>query len=105
VNGCRNERKWRRPLSGGGLPAPRVAQTGSFGSYVFDNVLTGTQYNLFVSAKRFRFTPINRAILLAGDDFTQDFTANPRSEGSFSRKRRTDLGGIEAMYGGFLKAF
>jgi hypothetical protein len=63
-------------LTGGGLPAPRVAQTGSFGSYVFDNVLTGTQYNIFVSAKRFRFTPISRDIILAGDDFTQDFTAN-----------------------------
>ena len=68
-------------LSGGGLPAPRVAQTGSFGSYLFDNVLTGTQYNIFVSAKRFRFTPISRDIILAGDDFTQDFTANPQEGG------------------------
>jgi hypothetical protein len=75
-------------LSGGGLPAPRVAQTGSFGSFVFDNVLTGTQYNIFVSAKRFRFTPISRDIILAGDDFTQDFTANPQEGGLlFERKK------------------
>jgi hypothetical protein len=76
-------------LSGGGLPAPRVAQTGSFGTYIFDNVLTGTHYNLFVSAKRFRFSPISRDIFIYGDDFTQDFTANPQ-EGGLLLERKKD---------------
>lgn len=75
-------------LSGGGLPAPRVAQTGSLGSYIFDNVLTGTHYNLFISAKRFRFSPISRDIFIYGDDFTQDFTANPQEGGLLFGKEK-----------------
>lgn len=65
-------------LSGGGLPQPVVAQTGNFGQYVFFGVMSGRVHTLSVSAKRHRFTPLSRTIVLSGDDFNQDFTANPQ---------------------------
>jgi len=66
-------------LSGGGLPAPRVTQTGSLGNYFFDDVLTGTTYTLFVSAKRFRFSPITRDVIISGDINTPiNVIANPQ---------------------------
>jgi hypothetical protein len=76
-------------LSGGGLPQPRVTQTGSLGSYVFENVLTGVQYTLFVSAKRFRFSPLSRIIQLTGDDLAADFNANSQ-EGGLLFEREKD---------------
>jgi len=73
-------------LSGGGLTEPMVTQTGSLGQYVFNNVLTGTPYTLSVSAKRFRFTPTSNQIVIIGDGFPQDFTANAQFEGVVNRK-------------------
>lgn len=68
-------------LSGGGLPQPVEFQTGNFGQYFFSGVPSGTLFTLSVSAKRFRFTPASRDVVLAGDDLTQDFAASPQFEG------------------------
>lgn len=65
-------------LSGGGLPQPIFVNTGSLGGYLFQGVISGRLYSLTVGAKRYRFTPSSRDIVLAGDDTTQDFTANPQ---------------------------
>jgi hypothetical protein len=62
------------------MTEPLVAQTGNFGQYSFHGVPSGTLFTLFVSAKRYRFTPPNRDIVLSGDDLAQDFTANPQFE-------------------------
>ena len=63
-------------LSGPGLPAPLVIQTGSFGIYQFNDVPAGS-YTLSVSAKRFTFSPSSRAVNLNTDMLSEDFTAQP----------------------------
>jgi hypothetical protein len=65
-------------LTGNSLPAPVVVQTGSFGTYSFDNLRVGETYVLQVGAKRFRFTNPTHVITLQGDIADMDFVANPQ---------------------------
>lgn len=65
------------------VPSQTISvQTGNLGQYAFFGVLTGRAYTLSASAKRFRFAPPSREIVVNGDDFTQDFTASPQFEKS-----------------------
>jgi CSLREA domain-containing protein len=63
-------------ISGGGLPAPITVQTGTFGHYRFENILTGATYTVTVSAKRYTFTPPSRDIVLTGNLDNEDFIAD-----------------------------
>ncbi|HMJ09442.1 MAG TPA: choice-of-anchor Q domain-containing protein [Pyrinomonadaceae bacterium] len=63
-------------ISGGSLPQPLVAQTGSFGYFIFHDVPSGT-YTLSVSGKRYTFTPSSRSINLTSDLTNENFTADP----------------------------
>ncbi|MEP7212748.1 MAG: carboxypeptidase-like regulatory domain-containing protein [Acidobacteriota bacterium] len=63
-------------LTGGGLPAPLVVQTGSLGYYSFSNVPSGT-YTLSVSAKRFTFAAPSRSVNLNTDLNNENFVADP----------------------------
>lgn len=65
-------------LTGGNLTSPRIVQTGTFGSYSFDNLQVGQTYVLQVSAKRFRFSSPTRFINLQSDLEDVDFVANPQ---------------------------
>jgi hypothetical protein len=74
-NGIRNA---AMILTGNSLPAPVIVQTGSFGSYTFDNLRVGETYVLQVGAKRFRFTNPTHVITLQSDIADMDFVANPQ---------------------------
>jgi hypothetical protein len=74
-NGIRNA---AMILTGNSLPAPVIVQTGSFGTYSFDNLQVGETYVLQVGAKRFRFTNPTHVITLQGDITDMDFVANPQ---------------------------
>lgn len=63
-------------VSGGGLPQPLVAQTGSLGWYSFNGLSTGQTYTVSVSAKRFTFTPASQMVTLTMD-VNQNFIADP----------------------------
>ena len=67
-------------LSGGNLTAPRVIQTGPFGTYVFTGVEAGFQYTVSVSAKRNRFTPSSQVITPLASVTDLNFVANPSEE-------------------------
>jgi hypothetical protein len=74
-NGIRNA---AMILTSNSLSAPIIVQTGSFGSYSFDNLRVGETYVLQVGAKRFRFTNPTHVITLQGDIADMDFVANPQ---------------------------
>ena len=74
-NGIRNA---AMILTGNSLPAPVVVQTGSFGTYSFNNLQVGETYVLQVGAKRYRFTNPTHVITLQGDIADMDFVANPQ---------------------------
>jgi hypothetical protein len=74
-NGIRNA---NMILTGNSLPAPIIVQTGSFGTYSFDNLRVGETYILQVGAKRFRFTNPTHVITLQGEITDMDFVANPQ---------------------------
>jgi hypothetical protein len=74
-NGIRNA---AMILTGNSLPAPVIVQTGSFGTYSFDNLRVGETYILQVGAKRFRFTNPTHVITLQGSITDMDFIANPQ---------------------------
>ena len=65
-------------ISGGNLPNPVTVVTGSFGSYFFQNLTPTLQYTIFVSAKRYRFTPNSRVITPTGNLTNINFAANPQ---------------------------
>lgn len=65
-------------LTGGNLASPRVAQTGSFGTYNFGGVEAGLQYTVTVSAKRNRFTPPSQVVTSMTSVTDLNFTANPQ---------------------------
>ena len=67
-------------LTGGNLASPRVAQTGSFGTYSFGGVEAGLQYTVSVSAKRNRFTPPSQVITPMSSITNLNFVANPQEE-------------------------
>lgn len=64
-------------LSGGNLAAPRVFQTGSFGTYSIGGVESGFEYTISVSAKRNRFTPSSQTITPTATISDLNFVANP----------------------------
>ena len=53
----------------------RLALTGSFGYYVFENVASGPTYDVSASAKRFRFT--TQAIQVTDNVWDLNFLPNP----------------------------
>lgn len=55
-------------LSGGGLPAPLTAVTGTFGTYQFTGLPVNQSYTVQVSAKRYRFNS-SSFTFIAYDDF------------------------------------
>jgi hypothetical protein len=65
-------------LTGNSLPAPVIVQTGSFGTFSFDNLRVGETYVLQVGAKRFRFSNPTHVITLQSDIADMDFVANPQ---------------------------
>jgi Carboxypeptidase regulatory-like domain len=67
-------------LSGGNLPGPVVRQTGSFGTYLFENVQAGQTYTVQVSAKRFRFAVTSQVVTPIGHVANLNFVANPQEE-------------------------
>lgn len=62
-------------ISGGDLPSPVTKQTGSFGSYIFENLTPGETYLITVSAKRYTFDPNTRTVSPNQDVTDFDFTA------------------------------
>ena len=54
-----------------------MAQTGSFGYYVFSDIPTGALYTLTVKAGRFTFAQPSRTVELTGDLLNTDFVADP----------------------------
>lgn len=65
-------------LTGGNLASPRVAQTGSFGTYNFGGVEAGLQYTVTVSAKRNRFMTSSQVVNSMTTVTDLNFTANPQ---------------------------
>ena len=65
-------------LTGGSLTAPRVFQTGNFGTYVFDDLPAGETYTLRIGAKRYRFSQLSWEITPQGNITNLDFVANPQ---------------------------
>ena len=63
-------------ISGGSLPAPLRVQTGSFGTYSFNDLAPGT-YTITVFSKRFTFASPSRMINLASDITNENFVAEP----------------------------
>lgn len=64
-------------LSGGGLGAPVVVQTGPFGYYLFNDIPVGQLYVVTVRSGRHTFTEPSRAIDLSGNVANADFVAAP----------------------------
>lgn len=64
-------------VSGGGLEQPRIARTGAFGYYSFDNLQAGETYVVTVSGKRYTFQVPSRIVTLNDQLADVDFTANP----------------------------
>ena len=65
-------------LSGGNLPSPIQAQTGSFGTYQFSNLQAGSTYTVRVDVKRFRFSQNMQVITPAGNVSNVNFAAGQR---------------------------
>lgn len=63
-------------ISGGNLPSPVTAQTGSFGFYNFSGVPSGATYTVTVSGKRYSFAQPSRTVTPQSDVTNFDFTAN-----------------------------
>ncbi|HEV7646303.1 MAG TPA: choice-of-anchor Q domain-containing protein [Pyrinomonadaceae bacterium] len=62
-------------ISGGALPAPVTVFTGNFGTYQFTN-LTGEEYTVSVSVKRYHFNEANQVFALGANIIDADFIAN-----------------------------
>jgi hypothetical protein len=73
-NGIRNASV---TISGGSLPGPVVAQTGTFGYFRFENLQSGLTYVVTVGSKRFVFTQPTRVITMVDDVGDFDFVAEP----------------------------
>lgn len=65
-------------LTGGNLPGPVIVNTGSLGFYVFNGVQAGENYNITVSAKRYRFPVGGQNVTPFGNVTDVDFMANPQ---------------------------
>lgn len=62
-------------ISGGNLPAPITVQTGGFGLYRFDGLLSGQTYTITVEGKRFTFSPSSRNVTPTGNVDNEDFVS------------------------------
>lgn len=65
-------------ISGGNLPAPIQAQTGSFGLYQFSNLQAGETYTVRVDVKRYRFSVNTQQVTPLGNVSNVNFVANPQ---------------------------
>jgi hypothetical protein len=65
-------------ITGGGLQAPIIAQTGTFGTYSFNNLQAGETYTVRVDVKRYRFTPATQMVTPLGNVANVNFVANPQ---------------------------
>ena len=63
-------------ISGGSLPAPLRVQTGSFGTYAFNDLAPGS-YTITVFSKRFTFAMPSRMVNLTSDITNENFVAEP----------------------------
>lgn len=64
-------------ISGGNLPAPVSAQTGSFGYFIFSGLQSGQTYTITVNAKRNTFAQPTRMTTPQTDVTDFDFVAEP----------------------------
>lgn len=64
-------------VSGGNLPTPLTAQTGSFGYYNFQGLQAGTTYTVTVTTKRFTLSQPTRTVTPQTNVSDFDFVANP----------------------------
>ena len=64
-------------VSGGDLPAPVTLQTGSFGSYNFQELHSGQTYTVTVVTKRYVLAQPMRMVTLNANVSDFDFTAEP----------------------------
>ncbi len=62
-------------ISGGALPAPVTVFTGNLGTYQFTN-LTGEEYTVSVSVKRYHFNEASQVFAVGADITNADFIAN-----------------------------
>lgn len=65
-------------ISGGNLPAPKTVQTGSFGSYNFSGLPSGSSYTVTVTTKRYVIAQASRTVSTATGVNNLDFVANPQ---------------------------
>lgn len=65
-------------ISGGSLPAPVSARTGTFGFYRFDDLLVGEIYTVTVTSKRYVFEQPSRVINLFDEVTDANFIADER---------------------------
>lgn len=65
-------------ITGGGLAAPRYAQTGDFGNYRFEDLPVGQTYVVSVVSKRFVFANPTRTVTLDDNVTGFDFEAEGR---------------------------
>lgn len=63
-------------ISGGNLPSPLTAQTGTFGFYRFSGLTAGTTYTVTVFGKRYTFSQSSQTVTPQSDVTNFDFTAN-----------------------------
>lgn len=78
TNGGRPVRNAMVTVSGGGLPSPITTYTGSFGTYQFDGLATGSSYTVTVSAGKVLFAQPSQVVLLTGNVSNIDFVADPQ---------------------------
>jgi hypothetical protein len=64
-------------ISGNSLPEPRVASTGSFGYFWFDDLTAGQTYVVTVNSRRYSFSVPSRVITLVDNVVDVDFVADP----------------------------
>lgn len=64
-------------VSGGNLPSPVTARTGSFGYFNFQGLQTGMTYTVTISTKQYVFAQPTRMITLQTDVTGFDFVAEP----------------------------
>lgn len=65
-------------ITGNSLIAPRVAQTGSFGNFAFEGLVTGETYVVTVNSRRYSFSAPSRVISLVDNVTDADFIADPQ---------------------------
>jgi hypothetical protein len=65
-------------LSGGNLPSPVTAYTGSFGYYNFSGLQSGLTYTVTVSTKKYVLAQPSRMIMLQNNVGDFDFVADPQ---------------------------